>query len=66
MTLSRMSYGRVMACLMITLAVAGVFYFWLAGASSLGLAALAISILLASTCVGFTFWSLGFRLVRSS
>ena len=65
MSLSRMSYGRVVATLMTTLAVAGVFYLWLAGAGSLGLAAVAISLLLASMCVGFTFWSLGFRLVRS-
>ncbi len=64
MAMSRMNYRRVAACAIAALAVTGVFYLCLAGAGLPGLAALAISTLFASMCVGFTFWNLGLRLTQ--
>ncbi|MCS7059616.1 MAG: hypothetical protein RMN25_00480 [Anaerolineae bacterium] len=62
MALFGVRYGRVVACLIITLIVGGVFYLWLAGSGSVVLTTLIASLALAATCVGFTWWSLGWRL----
>ncbi len=64
MTMSRIHYGRVAACVIAALTVTGIFYLWLAGAGLPDLAALTIAMLFAVLCVGFTFWNLGLRLTQ--